>query len=238
MRAGGARLLLALALAAGCGGGGDEAAPAPPGPYRVALGSAPRRGPDDAWVTIIEYSDFQCPYCADAEPLVRRLLAERPADVRLVYRQFPLTLFDPGFHPAALPAAEAAECARLQPAPGTADGRFWEVHDGILARHADLVAAQLAPRALLREVAAGVAGLDLVAWEACMDGRATLALIEADFAAARREAGVSGTPTFVVNGAKVLGSGGLRAAVDAALAWATQSGIPRAQYYDKAVLGR
>jgi protein-disulfide isomerase len=223
---------LALLLA-GCGGSDVAPAPIPPGPLKVTLGDSPRRGPDDAWVTVVEYSDFQCPYCAQAEPLVRQLLAERPADVRLVYRHFPLT----SLHPAALPAAEATECARLQPRPGTGDGFFWEVHDGVLGRHADLVAAASAPGPLLRDVAAGVAGLDLAAWDACMAGDGTLARVQADLDRGWQAYGVNATPTFVVNGSKVVGAAGLRAAVDGALAWALQSGLPRADYYDRAVLG-
>jgi protein-disulfide isomerase len=157
--------------------------------------------------------------------------------VRLVYRQFPLTLFDPRVHPAALPAAEASECARLQPRAGAADGHFWEVHDALLARHAELVAAAANPGPLLREVALGVGGLDVAAWDDCMAGDATLARIQADFDEGRLAFGVQGTPTFIVNGTLVLGAGGLGAAVEAARAWAVQSGIPRTEYYDRAVLG-
>lgn len=228
--------LAAILLLAACGGAGGVG-PVPPGPYRVALGDAPRRGPDTAWVTVVEYSDFQCPYCAGAEPLVRQLLQDRPDDVRLVYRQFPLSLLAPGFHPAALPAAEATECARLQPRAGTADGWFWEVHDGIFARHDDLVTAQADPGPLLRDIAASADGLDLAAWDACMADHATRPRVEADLAAAQQEAGVRGTPTFVVNGTKVEGADGLAAAVEGARLWAEQSGIPRSEYYDRAVLG-
>jgi protein-disulfide isomerase len=234
-RPGFAAAALALLLAA-CGAAEAGAELTPPGPYKVALRDSPRRGAAVAWVTVVEYSDFQCPSCKAAEPAVAAVLAAPEADVRLVHRQFPLTLLDPTLHPAALPAAEASECARLQPRAGSADGRFWEVHDALFARQAELVAAAAGPGAFLRDVA-GAAGLDLAAWDACMAGDATLARIRADFDEGLQAFGVGGTPTFIVNGTKVVGAGGLGAAVDAARAWAVQSGIPRAEFYDRAVLG-
>lgn len=235
-RAGGAAAALALLLA-GCGAAEAGAALTPPGPLKIALGDSPRRGPDDAWVTVVEFSDFQCPYCAEAEPLVRQLLADPRADVRLVYRQFPLTLYDPAFHPAALPASEASECARLQPQAGTADGWFWDFHDALFERQPELVAAAAGPGPFLRSVAAGLSGLDLAAWDACMAGDGTLARIQADFDEGLAF-GVGGTPTFVVNGRPLLGAAGLAAAVEAARAWAVQSGIPRTEFYARAVLGQ
>jgi protein-disulfide isomerase len=221
---------LGLLLAA-CGGGG--APPALAGQLKVPVGDAPQRGPSDAWVTVIEFSDFECPYCAAAEPLVEQLLADRPADLRLLYHHFPLT----SLHPAALPAAEATECARLQPQAGTADGFFWDYHDALFAHHGELVANDGAPMPFLGALAGGIAGLDFATWQACMTAHATRARIQADQAVAQGSYGIYGTPTFVVNGTPVLGAGGLQAAVDAALTRAIQSGLPRAQYYDKAVLG-
>src|SRR3954471_3767779 len=90
------------------------------------------RGPEDAVVTIVEYGDFQCPYCGRAEPSVRKLLAD--VEVRFVWRHLPLT----EVHPQAQLAAEAAEAAATQ-------GAFWEVHDAMLAHQdrldeSDLVA--------------------------------------------------------------------------------------------------
>lgn len=218
------RAVTALALlglaALGCGG----AAPAPPaGPLRVPVGDAPQRGPADAWVTVVEFSDFQCPFCGAAAPQVAALLADLPADVRLLYRHLPLPQ-----HLRAFPAAVAAECARLQgPAP---DGAFWELHDLLFAHQAALGDADLAG------YAAQVPGLDTAAWSACLATQPPRDRVSADrdLAAAL---GVGGTPTFVVNGAVVLGVGGLRAAVDAALVAAQASGIPRGEYYDRAVLG-
>jgi protein-disulfide isomerase len=84
----------------------------------VPIGGAPVRGPADAWVTLIEWSDFECPFCRAAEAQVEQVLANHPADVRLVYKQFPLT----DLHERALPAAMAADCAGQQE-------KFWEMHD-------------------------------------------------------------------------------------------------------------
>lgn len=91
------------------------------GDMPVPVGSAPVRGPPDAWVTIVEFSDFQCPYCRSAEPELEAVLAAHPQDVRLVYEQYPLA-----FHDRALPAALAADCAGQQ-------DRFWEMHDLLMA---------------------------------------------------------------------------------------------------------
>ncbi len=111
------RLLVAsaVALCLACGG----SAPAPTAArVRVPVGDSPQRGPGDAWVTIVEFADFECPYCRVEEPVLQAITAAYGSDVRVVFKHFPL-----GFHPDAWPAAIAAECARAQ-------GRFWEMHDG------------------------------------------------------------------------------------------------------------
>ena len=193
---------------------------------RLPLGDSPQRGPRDAWVTIVEFSDFQCPYCGMAEPTIEQVLALYPTDVRLVYKHFPLRQ-----HADARPAANAAECARVQgPAP---DGYFWELHDLLFANQGALDAASLAGHA------GQVAGLDPVAWQACFDARQFDARVQADLDLGA-SVGVSGTPTFAINGKPLVGALPLAtftAAVEAARATAIASGIPRAQYYDRAVLG-
>ena len=88
------------------------------GDMPVPVGGAPVLGSADAWVTLVEWSDFECPFCRSAEAQVQQVLAQHPTDVRLVYKQFPLT----GIHERALPAALAADCAGQQ-------GKFWEMHD-------------------------------------------------------------------------------------------------------------
>ena len=221
MRTAAAPLALALLLVA-CGG--DP--PTPAAPMRVPLGTSPQRGPLDAWVTIVEFSDFQCPYCGAAEPTIQQVLALHPADARLVYKHFPLRQ-----HADARPAANAAECARVQgPAP---DGHFWEMHDLAFANQGALSAASLAG------YASRIAGLDAAAWQACFDARQLDARVQADLDLGR-SVGVSGTPTFAINGEPLVGAAPLEtfeAMVEAARAAAVASGIPRAEYYDRAVLG-
>jgi len=215
--------LAALALAgllAACGDSGAGAGPGARVPVQVA--GRPQRGPADAWVTMVEFSDFECPFCQAAEPTLVQLSTEYGSDLRLVYRHLPLPQ-----HPHARPAAIASECAFAQ-----GEDRFWELHDRLFTSHA-LDDAALAAQA-------ADAGVDVAAWTTCLASAAPGAAVDADVAAAIA-AGVSGTPTFFVNGAPLEGNqpiGTFRAAIDRARADASGSGIPRADYYDRAVLGR
>jgi Na+/H+ antiporter NhaA len=143
------------------------------------------RGPADASVTLVEYGDFQCPYCGRAEPVVRELLTD--VDLRYVWRNLPLT----DVHPQAQLAAEAAEAAALQ-------GHFWEMHDLLLA-HQD----KLRIIDLLRY--AGELGLDQDRFHEDMMRRANAERIAADLESADLS-GVSGTPTFFVNGRRHYGA--------------------------------
>lgn len=193
---------------------------------RVPLGDSPQRGPPDAWVTLVEFADFQCSFCGAAQPTVEQILSEYRADVRLVFKHFPLSI-----HANARPAANAAECARAQgPAP---DGYFWQMHDVLFADQVALDATSLAG------YASQISGLDATAWQTCFDARQYDARVSADEALGE-SLGVPGTPTFVVNGVPLLGNqpiANFRAAVETARTEAIASGIPRAQYYDKAILG-
>lgn len=213
-------LLLLLPFVLACDSSSPSAA------RGVPLGDSPQRGPSDAWVTIVEFADFQCPFCGLAEPNVEELLALYPDDVRVVYKHFPLPQ-----HANARPAANAAECARAQgPAP---DGYFWEMHDLLFANQASLGSAALA------DYASRIPGLDVAAWQACFDARAHDSRVKAD-ASLGTSLGVNGTPTFVINGEWVVGAqplATLQAAVESARDAAIASGIPRAEYYDQAVLG-
>ena len=113
----------------------------PPPIYRadVSAGSAPIRGSANAPVTIIEFSDFHCPYCKKVQPTLSRILSEYGDRVRLAYRDFPLDRL----HPSARKAAEAARCSNDQ-------GKFWEFHDKLYARGTDASPEKLA--GLAREV--------------------------------------------------------------------------------------
>jgi len=138
------------------------------------------RGPDKAPVTLVEYADFECPYCGQAEPVVRELLAGS-GDLRYVWRHLPLT----DVHPHALLAAEGAEAAARQ-------GKFWQMHDQLLNHQGALTA-----RDLIRY--AGELSLNTEQFTADLRSRAADAKIAADVDSADLS-GVSGTPTFFING--------------------------------------
>ena len=144
------------------------------------------RGPADGPVTLVEYGDFECPYCGRAEPIVRDLLAEF-GDVGYVWRHLPLS----DVHPRAQLAAEAAEAAAAQ-------GAFWEMHD-LLLRHQDA----LDPDDLMRY--AEQLGLDLARFEDDLRMHAGAVRVADDVDSADRS-GVSGTPTFFVNGRRHYGA--------------------------------
>lgn len=201
-----------LLLACGSSGGA-------PRTLRVPVDGSPQRGPGDAWVTLVEFADFQCPYCRAEEPILVDLSTTYGADLRVVFKYLPLP-----FHARARPAALAAACADEQ-------GRFWEMHD-LLFRGALDDASILAD-------AGQIAGLDVALWQACLGSPEAAAVVDADVSLARRLE-ISGTPTFAVNGVEVVGAvpeQQLRDAIDAARARAVASGIPQAEYYRKAVLG-
>ncbi len=149
--------------------------------------TGPARGPADAPVTIIEFSDYQCPFCRRAEPTLEQVLAKYEGKVRFVFRHFPLDRI----HPQARGASEAAACAGEQ-------GKFWEYHAALFAEDAQLDVAGL-------EVAGTKAGLDAAAFKTCVSERKTQALVEADLKAGEA-AGVTGTPAFFINGIPLRGA--------------------------------
>jgi protein-disulfide isomerase len=156
-------------------------------PPRVQVSSnGPAVGPADAPVTLIEFSDFQCPFCARANPVIQTLRERYPTQLRVVYKHLPLE----AIHPRARAAAEASVCAEQQ-------GKFWEYHDRLFAT----------PGALSDEDLKGYAtavGLDVGAFDTCLQDPKRSQQIEADMAEARA-AGVTGTPAFVLNGVLLRG---------------------------------
>ncbi|MEU4144898.1 Na+/H+ antiporter NhaA [Streptomyces parvulus] len=157
------------------------------------------RGPADAAVTLVEYGDFECPYCGRAEGVVRDLLGSE-TDVRYVWRHLPLT----DVHPHAQAAAEAAEAAARQ-------GRFWDMHDLLLDRQ-----DELGERDLLRH--ARELGLDMEVFREDLARRRGARRIAEDVDSADLS-GVSGTPSFFVNGRRHHGAydiGALKRAVEQA----------------------
>jgi protein-disulfide isomerase len=144
------------------------------------------RGPADATVTVVEYGDFECPYCGKAEPAVRASLLT-DADVRFVWRHLPLT----DVHPHAQLAAEAAEAAAVQ-------GAFWEMHDLLLSHQENLTGADLMGYAKQLGLDEGRFHEDLKRHE--FSARVAQDIDSADLS------GVSGTPTFFINGQRHYGA--------------------------------
>jgi protein-disulfide isomerase len=143
------------------------------------------RGPEDATVTVVEYGDFQCPYCGQAEPAVRAVLGE--SDVRFVWRHLPL----PDVHPQAELAAQASEAAAEQ-------GKFWEMHDLLLDRQDHLMKTDLLSYA--EELGLDVQRFGKELYKHVHAGRVGQDVESADIS------GVSGTPTFFVNGLRHYGA--------------------------------
>jgi protein-disulfide isomerase len=148
------------------------------------------RGAGHAKVTIVEYGDFECPMCRAAEPALRLMLEKWSFDLRLVYRHLPIETA----HPHALMAAEAAEAAGAQ-------GRFWEMHDRLMAPHASLT------RSALDGYAADLE-LDLPTFRAALDDEAYRQRVREHVAGAERSH-VRGSPAFFVSGRICDTSGGM-----------------------------
>jgi len=166
----------------------------------VATDGKPALGTDSAPVTIVEFSDFQCPYCRQVQPTLKRLMAEYEGKVKLVFRDFPLR----NIHPQAQKAAEAAQCAAEQQ-------KFWPYHDKLFAA-ASLHIDDLKKYAHELE-------LQVEQFTACLDSDKYASGIEADMQAGQN-AGVNATPTFFVNGYPLSGAASyerFKEVVDAAL---------------------
>jgi protein-disulfide isomerase len=160
------------------------------------------RGAKDAPVTIIEFSDFQCPYCKNATTTVKQVLDKYPGKVRLVFRDFPLA----SIHPLAPKAHEAARCAADQ-------GKFWEYHDVLFERSPKLSPAELKQYA--QELK-----LDSAAFAQCLDSGKHVAEVDKDTQEGAG-LGLTGTPSFFINGRQLVGAQPLTAfqkIIDAELA--------------------
>jgi len=204
---------IALLLLGACNDG--------PALTQVPVEGSPVLGPADAWVTVVEFGDFQCPYCAKAAPTVHQIAQTWPDDVRIVFKNLPLPQ-----HSRAVPAAIAAACADDQ-------GRFWDMYDAIYADQSKLADADLA------QTAQGL-GLDVAAWTACLSAGAAAQRVQADADLATR-LGVPATPSFYLNGRLIRGAqpfDTFQTLIEQELAQARGSGIARADYYDKVVLGK
>jgi protein-disulfide isomerase len=154
--------------------------------YRVGLGlHGHQNGPDDAPVTIVEFSDFECPFCARQAPVLAKLRKKYGDDLRVVYRHYPVL-----FHPDSVIAAEAGAAAADQ-------GKFWEFHDQVFGNFGKLSRADL-------EQYAKNAGLDVARFRAALDERRFHDSVIAEGASAEA-LGVDGTPTLFINGQPLIG---------------------------------
>jgi len=188
----------------------------------VPLEDSPARGPADALVTIVESSDFECPFCKRVGPTLKQLDEAFPGKLRWVFKHNPLA-----FHPKALPAALAAEEARAQ----KGDAGFWAMHDALFEASPAIDQAGL-------EKAAQAVGLDAARFSKALAERAAEPRIRRDQALVT-SLGASGTPAFFINGRKVSGAQPFetfRAVVEEELQKAqalVASGVPAAQVYAK-----
>jgi len=165
--------------------------PTPPIARQQVAPGGVSRGPEDAPITIVEFSDYQCPYCQRVESTLHQLEALYLGKLRIVYRHLPLE-----FHENALPAAAAAVCADEQ-------SRFWDYHDVLFANQRALSAPQLVQYA-------AKLGLDEERFRSCLQSDSTVRRI-ADDVAAGKAAGATATPTFFINGIPLRGAQGLKA---------------------------
>ncbi len=186
--------------------------------FRLPVEDSPARGPADALVTLVEFSDYQCPYCRQAHATVSQVEKKYAGKVRLVMKQFPLV----SLHPQAMAASRAAVAAGMQ-------GRYWEMHDRLFA------SPQLDPDTL--EKYAREIGLDVERWKRDQNDPKVAAVIQRDMDLATN-VNVSGTPAFFVNGRRLPGGAApldaFSSLIDEELAKAegmVRQGVPAAQVY-------
>ena len=154
--------------------------------YDVEIGEAPVKGSDEAIVTIVEWSDFQCPFCNRVTPTLAQIEKEYGDKVRIAFKHMPLSI-----HPQAAQAHAASEAAHRQ-------GKFWEMHDRIFANQRDLSEATLERYA--REI-----GLDMEQFASDLEDASLKQRIESDIQQASK-LGVTGTPSFFINGKYLSGA--------------------------------
>jgi protein-disulfide isomerase len=158
----------------------------------VSAEDAPFKGPADAPITIVEFSDFQCTYCKRVVSVLDQVLERYPDKVRLAFRDFPIA----NIHPQAEKAAEAAHCAAEQ-------GKFWEFHDLLFEKQDAIPTTNFAEHAK-------ALGLEVTTFQTCIDGGKYQEKVERNYAAGVK-AGVSGTPAFFINGRLLSGAQPLEA---------------------------
>jgi protein-disulfide isomerase len=153
----------------------------------VSVDGAPFRGPANAAITLVEFSDFECPFCKRAHPTLMQVLEKYSGKVKLVYRDFPLE----SIHPQARRAAEAARCAQDQ-------GKFWDYYDVLFTE-----SPKLAPDDLKRYAAQ--IGIDVKKFDDCLSGGVHKNAVQKDWDEGTR-LGITGTPAFFINGRPLTGA--------------------------------
>ena len=193
--------------------------PDPAAVFAIPVGDSPVLGPKDAWVTVVEVTDYQCPFCKRVQVTLDQLREEYGDDLRTVVKHNPLP-----FHDRALPAALAAECAHQQ-------GRFWAIHPLLFENSRALGDQEL--EGYVRQAGK----IDLQQWRKCMTDPETTQRVEREQKLVT-SAGARGTPSFFINGRFLSGAQPLerfQALIDETETAAKQSKIPRADYYRRAV---
>jgi protein-disulfide isomerase len=158
----------------------------------VSAEGAPFKGSQEAPITIVEFSDFQCAYCKRVLPVLSQVMERYPGQVKLAFRDFPIN----NIHPHAEKASEAAHCASDQ-------GKFWEYHDLLFEKQ------EAIPKANFTDYAQAL-GLDLSAFQSCLETRKYKDKVARNYADGAK-AGVSGTPAFFINGRLLSGAQPLEA---------------------------
>jgi protein-disulfide isomerase len=193
--------------------------------YKVPVGTSPVLGAADALVTVVVFSDFECPFCARVEPTLASLRERYGRDIRFVWKHMPLP-----FHQKAVPASEATQEAFAQ----QGHAGFWRFHDALFVENRP---QDILDRPSLERIAQAQ-GLNMERFRAALDNHTHNAVIEADKTLGQQIA-ANGTPHFFINGKRLVGAQPLErftAAVDAALAEAratVASGTPRARVYEE-----
>ena len=181
------------------------------GPPRadISLKNTPMRGPANAAIVMVEYADYECPYCQQIQPVIEQLEKEYAGKLAFAYKDMPLPM-----HANAPKAAEATHCAEAQ-------GKYWEMHDHISkTKMLDMASLKDAARTLK---------LDIQAYNKCLDSGEKAGIVK-DMAAEAAALGVQGTPTFVVNGRYFSGTpdyAQLKAVIDEELAMVAQQSAKR-----------
>lgn len=207
-------LLLVLGVAVFFSNSAPQGADTAPVDQALVLGEDPHiYGPENAPITIVEFSDFQCPACQATAPFIKQVMSQYPNEVRLVYRHFPLS----SIHPYAQVAAEASEIA-------AAEGKFWEYHDLLFERFDDWTKLKSNDEVQTALVGfAGELGIDTTQFKEKIQSGEYRDAVLADVSVANSLT-INGTPTLFVNGQRLSAPNQLPEVIEALLAGMSDQG--------------